>query len=224
MSRVFDAVGGCDVGTLWDLAVGAAKAEHGTMIVVSAEASDEAARLHAQALPVEPVGLPYDVLRNVIQIDGAVLVDPRGDCHALGVILDGIAGDVGDLSRGARYNSAIKYLASTATPTVIVLVSEDGMINLLPDLHPRVSRVTIELASDQVREAAAIEPVHAERFYKAFDRLKELRFYLSQDQCDEVNQLHREHWERRRAEGDTIWITPEMLAPDPRMDDSYLQD
>ena len=89
---------------------------------------------------------------------------------------------------------------------------------------PGESRARIESSRDQVREAAAIASVHAERFYKAFDRLKELRFYLSQDQCDEVNQLHREHWERRRAEGDTIWITPEMLAPDPRRDDSYLQD
>lgn len=50
--------------------------------------------------------------------------------------VDGTAGE-GDRSRDARYNSAVKYLASAEdTPTVILLVSEDGMINLLPDRPP----------------------------------------------------------------------------------------
>jgi len=45
--------------------------------------------------------------------------------------------DEGDRSRGARYNSAVKYLASAEdTPTVILLVTADGMINLLPTSGP----------------------------------------------------------------------------------------
>ena len=80
--------------------------------------------------------------------------------------------DEGDRSRGARYNSAVKYLASAAgTLTVILLVSEDGMINLLPDLRPRMRRADLDAMLADLREAAAIGPVHAERFYKAYRRI-----------------------------------------------------
>lgn len=222
--RVFNDAPGNDPGALWDLVVASSEAEHGTMIVVSASAADEAERLSSQALPVDAVLLPSELLHKVTQIDGAVLVDPHGACHALGVILDGPAGKAGDRSRGARYNSAIKYLDSAPSPTVIVIVSEDGMVNLLPDLHPQVRRQAIASALEDLRAAAAIEPVRPERFYKAFGRVKNLSFYLSDEQCAEVNQLHTEHWDRRRAEGATIWRTPEQLSPDPRMDDSYLID
>jgi hypothetical protein len=222
--RVFDGEDEPDVFVLWGLVTAAAEAEHGTMIVISAAAAEESERLSSQALPVEPTALGAEAVVNVTQIDGAILVDSRGNCHGLGVILDGTAEGGGDRSRGARYNSAVKYLASMACATVIVIVSEDGMINLLPDLRPRVPRALIGAAMDDLRGAAAIEPVHPERFYKAFDRIKELRFYLSQEQCDEANQLCVEHWDRRRAAGATIWVREEPLAPDPRMDDSYLLD
>src|SRR5260370_30101632 len=98
-------------------------------------------RCAGQALTVEPTRLDDSVVGQVTGIDGAVLVDPSGYCDAIGVILDGTAAGEGDRSRGARYNSAVKYLASAGdTPTVILLVSEDGMINLLPDLRPRIRR------------------------------------------------------------------------------------
>ena len=135
----------CDSDALWALATAAADAEHGTMLVVSERAAAEAARLGSQALTVEPTQLADSLVRQVTGIDGAVLVDPSGCCHAIGVILDGTAASEGDRSRGARYNSAVKYLASAGdTPTVILLVSEDGMINLLPDLRPRMRRADLD--------------------------------------------------------------------------------
>jgi len=158
-------------------------------------------------------------------IDGAVLVDPSGRCHAIGVILDGAATGEGDRSRGARYNSVVKYLAAAAgTPTVILLVSEDGMINLLPDLRPRIRRADIESMLTDLREAAAIDPVHAERFYKAYRRVEHASFYLSPEQIDEVNALHHDHWTRRMAEGAQIRIIKAPLRPDPDMNDEYLID
>lgn len=213
-----------DVDALWTLVETASDAEHGTMIVISAEAEPEADRLSAHGLPVVAASLQPEVLRNVVRIDGAVLVDPGGVCHGLGVILDGTARGDGDRARGARYNSAVKYLAGASAPAVIVIVSEDGMINLLPDLRAQVRRSEIARAMDDLRTAAAIEPVHPERFYKAFDRVKALRFYLSADQCEEANRLRIEHWDRRRAAGAQIWVHEEPLTPDPAMDDSYLLD
>jgi hypothetical protein len=215
----------CDSDVLWALATAAADAEHGTMLVISERAAEEAARLGSQALTIEATRLDDSLVRQVTGIDGAVLVDPSGCCHAIGVILDGTATGQGDRSRGARYNSAVKYLASAGdTPTVILLVSEDGMINLLPDLRPRMRRVDLDAMLAELREAAAIEPVHPEKFYRAFRRVEAAAFYLSPDQIEEVNALRDDHWERRRAEGASIWVNETPLRPNPEMTDEYLID
>jgi hypothetical protein len=42
------------------------------------------------------------------------------------------------------------------------------MINLLPDLRPRMRRADLDAMLAGLREAVAIDPVHAERFYKAY--------------------------------------------------------
>lgn len=221
-SRIFSEF---DSNALWSLATAAADAEHGTMLVISERAADEAARLGSQALTVEPTRLDDTLVRKVTGIDGAVLVDPAGRCHAIGVILDGTATGSGDRSRGARYNSAVKYLDSVRdTPTVILLVSEDGMINLLPDLRPRVHRADLDARLAELREAAAIEPVHAERFYKAYRRVQSVAFYLSSDQIDEVNSLRDDHWERRMAEGANLRVIETPIRPHPEMNDEYLID
>ncbi len=222
--RVFRGATEPDIDALWALVLAAAEAEHGTMIVVSAAAESEAERLGNQSLPVEPVALRSEMLSHVTEIDGAILVDPTATCHGLGVILDGAAASGGDRARGARYNSAVRYLGSASSPTVIVIVSEDGMINLLPDLRPQVARASIDALMEDLRAAAAIEPVHAERFYKAFDEVKAQCFYLSAEQCAEATALCADHWERRRSAGAMIWLTPDTLSPNPRMDDSYFLD
>jgi hypothetical protein len=224
--RVF---GECDSDALWVLATSAADAEHGTMLVISGSAANEAARLASQALTIDPTRLDDSLVQQFTGIDGAVLVDPSGYCHAIGVILDGTATSEGDRSRGARYNSAVKYLASVAdrdtpTPTVILLVSEDGMINILPALRQRTSRAELDAMLDDLRKAAAIEPVHGERFYKAYRRVKAKAFYLSPDQIDEVNDLMDDHWKRRREEGAQMWTVDPKLRPDPEMTDDYFTD
>ena len=68
----------CDSDALWALATAAADAEHGTMLVISERAAEEAARLESQALTVEPTRLDDGLVRQVTGIDGAVLVDPSG--------------------------------------------------------------------------------------------------------------------------------------------------
>jgi len=45
------------------------------------------------------------------------------------------------------------------------------MINLLPDLRPRMRRADLDAMLADLREAAAIDPAHAERFYKAYRRI-----------------------------------------------------
>jgi DNA integrity scanning protein DisA with diadenylate cyclase activity len=70
-------------------------------------------------------------IRQLTQIDGAMLLDTEGYCHAIGLILDGLASEHGDAARGARYNSAIRYVETSTHNCLAVVVSDDGLINLI---------------------------------------------------------------------------------------------
>jgi hypothetical protein len=85
-------------------------------------------------------------------------------------------------------------------------------------------RADLDAMLAELREAAAIEPVHPQRFYKAYRRVEGVAFYLSPDQIDEVNALRDDHWERRMAEGANIRVIEPPLRPDPEMSDEYLID
>jgi hypothetical protein len=106
---------------------------YGTMIVVSDHAEDEAIRLQSQGTRIEPVVLSDEMVRRVAAIDGALLLDSEGRCHAIGVILDGRATSDGKPSRGARYNSALRYVHGAGGATLAVVISEDGRVDLLPE-------------------------------------------------------------------------------------------
>lgn len=222
VDRVFES-GGADGAKLWELAQAAADQAHGTMLVISDAAADEATRLAAQAIVIESVPLSTEVLRQATGIDGAVLFSPDGTCHALGVILDGTASDDGDRARGARFNSALRYLTRPAAPTMIVLVSEDGMIDVLPRLRPRVSRQLIERALASYQRLTTADEVDGEMRSDAFDRLQDLAFYLTPEQCDLVNRLEAEYQQRQFDSGG-IMISGRVLQPNPDMDDAYFID
>lgn len=75
-------------------------------------------------------------MEQFTSIDGAVLLDTQGQCHAFGVILDGIA-EEGTADRGARYNSICSYQKHfqslyPASPLLCAVYSEDGMIDIFP--------------------------------------------------------------------------------------------
>ena len=87
-------------------------------------------------------------MRKLSIIDGAILVSPTGICFAIGVILDGIATDYGDSSRGARYNSAIRYFVSSSSAkrrTLCVVISADGYVDIFPNLLPQIDKAEIDL-------------------------------------------------------------------------------
>jgi len=130
--RVFSRL---DMGTidyLWELTQRATEQTNGTILVISEGAAQEAARLTRQCFRVAPRLMTPSVLRLVTNIDGAVLIDPYGTCYAIGAILDGLATEKGDSSRGSRYNSALRYVESSRYACMAIVVSEDGLIDLLP--------------------------------------------------------------------------------------------
>lgn len=119
---------------LWDIMSQASKQKHGTMIVISDHAKQEAERLKNQSTPIQAKILPADLTLPLSSIDGALLLDTNATCHAVGVILDGITTERGNPARGARYNSAIRYSEYVKTQKhacLIVVISEDGMIDLI---------------------------------------------------------------------------------------------
>jgi hypothetical protein len=102
----------------------------GITVVVSADAPAEARRLAGQGTAIAPRALDPGALQAATGIGGAILLDPAGTCHAIGVILDGVASARGERSRGSRYNSAANYVRGRKG-TLAVVISDDGTVDLL---------------------------------------------------------------------------------------------
>lgn len=216
-----------DEDKLWRVIEDAAGQKHGTMIVISSEAAKEAGRLEEQSTVLrEPIPLSEEILLMLTSIDGAVLVDPAGICHAAGVILDGVAvTGKGDRSRGARYNSAIRYIhaAENYSECLAIVISEDGTINLVPDLKKKIYRSEITAHVDKLRASVAGETVNTKEYYKAFEWLSAHRFYLSQKVSDELNEI-KNATKPRLDKQEGMSMTPADFAPDIEMNDTYFLD
>lgn len=126
-----------DIILLNKLVVTAKQQKKGTILVILEEqtAKDEALRLTQSCTRITPKKLNIQLLNRFSGIDGAIILDNKGVCHAIGVILDGEI-DTRDPGRGARYNSSLRYFKTKENakiPCLLVVVSEDGHISILPD-------------------------------------------------------------------------------------------
>lgn len=223
MRRVFVDVDDDDIRSIWRLAQTAVNQGKGTMLVVTTAAEQEARRLAPQALAIDPQPIGSRMLRSLTKIDGAVLLTPDGTCHAVGVILDGIATGAGDPGRGARYNSAVRYTAASSAPCLIVIVSDDGLIDVHPELAPRVRPEDVEQALFDLETIGGSDDVDIESFYAARERLRTFAFYLSDSQCERANAVVARVEQLRFGEsGLRLAVVP--FAPDPRMNDSFFSD
>jgi hypothetical protein len=192
---------------------------HGCMLVVSGDAVGEAERLESQCTRVAPFPLTAENLPAVTAIDGSVLIDTNGTCHAVGVILDGEASPKCSPERGARYNSAVRY-AYGRRNCVAVVKSEDGMVNVFPNLRPRIRRSEIGKRLAELRVMAGSARIDTYRLIDVVRWLEEHEFYLTAAECDEANRLHDEA--AAKVSPDDFYsrrLGP--LAPNPDMDDSY---
>ncbi|BEP27978.1 DNA integrity scanning protein DisA nucleotide-binding domain protein [Helicovermis profundi] len=124
------------IKNLYKIIIAATKQEKGTIIVISSNARSEATRLKTQGFLVKPIELNPNIIKSITSIDGAILIDTNCVCHSIGTILDGLATLKGDMSRGARYNSSVRYVETIAknpdyTDCLVVVISEDKMIDLI---------------------------------------------------------------------------------------------
>lgn len=120
---------------VWNFIEEARKQKHGTMIVINELAAEEAQRLSRICFPIKPALInDLNLIYGLTSIDGAVMLDPMGVCHAIGCILDGVSrDDIGNSARGARFNSALRYInycVDKEMKVLVVIVSEDGMIDI----------------------------------------------------------------------------------------------
>lgn len=214
-------VGSIELNHIWSVIDEAQMSGHGMTLVISHDPYGETARLGSQAVPTVPHCLnPADIVR-LGRVDGAVILGPDGLCYAFGVILDGEAEQGrGDPARGSRFNSAVRYQRTKAPNSLIVVISDDGMVDLIPPLKPKVHRYEVEQAVADFCAICNTDPVDGEKFAQASDVVEELAFYLSEDQCNRYNECYKKEMDRRLESGN-IAIVPTPLSPHSDMNDSY---
>ncbi|MFY2253194.1 DNA integrity scanning protein DisA nucleotide-binding domain protein [Priestia megaterium] len=131
------AITNTDITLLNKLVAAASEQKKGTIIVILERevAMIEAERLTQSSTVIKPKKINIQLLKRLSGIDGAIILDTKGICHAFGVILDGKI-TKGDPGRGARFNSAHRYFETKKEEKVcclLVVVSEDGHVSVLPD-------------------------------------------------------------------------------------------
>lgn len=222
--RTFKGLELLKIDKIWRLVTEASKQKHGTIIVVSKGAKDEAKRLGKQCFEIDAVQLTAEIVKGITAIDGAVLIDENSICYAMGVILDGLATEKGTPSRGARYNSAIRYIETSEYPCMAVVVSADGMIDLVPDLRPQIFRSWITDRLEQLRSLKKGD-LDKKKFNEVMRWFQEHKFYLSKEICDEINES-RKIIEDRMKENDpnSLIRLYENFKQDGEMNDSYFME
>ena len=222
IKRVFTGIEKSQIDDLWLLTLKATEQSHGTMLVISDKAETEAQRLGKQSFQLKPLKLTSTIIHQLTTIDGAVLMDRDSTCFAIGVILDGLATNKGDSSRGARYNSAIRYYEyyGKDEPTLILIVSEDGMINLIPDLKPQIKHSEIIRKIDKLEALGAKDKITIKEFNKLMFYFKEIEFYLNQEECDKINSLRQFVEFKFQSTLNFVMIFGD-LSPNKEMNESY---
>ncbi len=132
ITRTFGMIEMEQFSRLWDMALAATKQTHGTILVICASAKQEADRLAKQSAAIDPIQVDEEGLLALSSVDGAMMMDPSGVIYAFGVILDGRASTKGDPARGSRYNSALRYVDSSESACMAIVVSEDGGVDVIP--------------------------------------------------------------------------------------------
>ena len=225
LKRIFKDIDKSQLDDLWDITSEATKQKHGTMLVITDNAKEESTRLGKQSFSLKPLKLTVGIVQQITSIDGSVLLDKDSVCHAIGVILDGLATDKGDSSRGARFNSAVRYYEHFGRnhPTVIVIISEDGMINLIPSLKPQLKHSLITDAITNLKKISELEKQERKPFNQLMSFLKYVQFYLTAEECNTVNQL-RKKIEENDKDIEAMRIVRNDLKPNEEMNESYYLD
>lgn len=223
IKRILSEIPDEGLNNLWKIVNSAIKQKHGTLIIISRKAKEESSRLSNQSTQIRPLLLIEELVKPITSIDGAIILDMNGFCHSMGVILDGVASDNGTPTRGARYNSAIRYVDMTKGDSIAIIISEDGMVDLYPQLRPQIKKSKIIEHLKRLKDETESEEVDYDKYHPIMRWLDEYKFYLSQDNCDEINNLKKIFDSKLKTEVGRIYYYYQIpdFQPDPDMNDSY---
>lgn len=227
LPRIFQGMTSATMTNLIALIRQAEGERHGTMLIVSDEAEAEAKRLGRYGTALKPCFLTPEILKHLTPIDGAILLSPDGICHGIGMILDGKATPDGDPGRGARYNSAIKYIGSTTVPCMAIVISEDGGIDIMPSLLPPIARSKLDAIITEIRKLAEASTINRNTYVSLCEWIDRHTFYLRAEDCRVLNSLIP-LIEERLSKQEEFWLRPQRsdFSPHPDMDENlyYLKD
>lgn len=212
--RVFSGTAVENAERIWTLFKVCARMSHGSMLVVAEDATSEAVRLADQGTPIRPVQMTEEMLERVSGIDGSILVDPTGVCHAIGVILDCVATSNCSPARGSRYNSALRYVNSQGTRRLAVVISDDRSVDIVPLLRPQIRKCEIE------KRIVELESCPVDTYHSAQNWLDEHRFYLNEVQCARINHALERLNALPKEVREIRYIAPRFQA-NPDLDDSH---
>ena len=221
--RFFRTITQQEIEKLLEIVREATKQKHGTIVVVSTGAKEEAERLKNQSTQITPISLNSEIITTISAIDGAILISPDSTCYSIGVILDGLATKKGNRSRGARYNSVIRYIETSEYDCMAIVISEDGSVDLVPDLMPQILRSLITEAIESLHEINNPKTFDDLRFNQAMSLLEKYKFYLLPEMCKEINSF-RSEIEKIRDQNREEWGIIKLFQdfyPDEEMDESY---
>jgi hypothetical protein len=216
LRRIFPAITSNSASQIIDAVEESVAERHGLLVVISEHAETEAKRLEGEGFAIAPTELDPSLVSKLTLIDGAVIYSPDARCHAIGVILDGTASTRGNKARGARFNSAARYVSTQKAPCLAIVVSEDGGVTVLPELKPQIGRSAIE---DQLRDLESLVATgtgDAKRRELLVQWFEHHQYYLSGEQCDRANAAIAKSDQLHLIEEPSGWHAVRWpLKPDP---------
>ncbi|MEZ5708558.1 MAG: hypothetical protein R3E02_04110 [Blastomonas sp.] len=216
MTRIFENISDASVARAKNVMGILFQLGRGSMIVFADDAAEEAERLQSQGTKIEPTALNKELLERATSIDGTIIADPNGVCHAVGIILDGTANAECTPERGSRYNSAVRYVGDGSQGRMAMVLSEDGTLDIIPLLRKQIDREEIE------QVVVELEAADLDNYHKARNYLDKHRFYVLEDQCERINEALDRIESEPTEVGRIVWDT-KRFTPNPNMNEGYFK-
>lgn len=213
-SRLFPQTSPEQQNHIWRLFNFVIQHNHGSMIVIATDAVNEARRLARQGTLIEPTLMTEELFHRASGIDGTIIIDPYGMCHAIGVILDGSATERCTPSRGSRFNSGVRYVEANRKQRLAIVVSDDKTVDIIPLPRPRIKK------DEVIQTIEALEQATVENYHKPQNWLDEHRFYLNAEQCKCINSALQRINNLSTEVGEIRYLV-NPFEPHAEMDDSY---
>ena len=187
LPRKFPDISSEQIKKLWNIIKICMKQKSGTLVIISDDCETEYNRLKNTAINIKPACIDNKLFRHLTSIDGAIMLDLDGVCYSVGMILDGDIEEYGDMSRGSRYNSAIRYI-NTNLKSIAIIVSEDKIVDIYPKLPKPISKNVFKIYYDDLIFVLSQATADNTKILKSLKTIMDNQFYLSQDQCNVINE------------------------------------